>query len=62
LISFLLFAMIKAESDMAAKGIIAIAENSGTEGVGWVVTTGFVGATVDEALNADGMYSIANTL
>ena len=54
--------MIKAESAMAAKGIIAIVGNSGVEGVGWVVPTAFVGATVDEALNAEGMYIIANTL
>jgi hypothetical protein len=38
--------MIKAESAMAAKGIIANAGNSGVEGVGWVVPTGLVGAGV----------------
>jgi len=54
--------MINAESAMAAKGIIAIAENSGAEGVGWVVPTGCVGVGVDEEPDLEGMYSIANTL
>jgi len=54
--------MIKAESAMAAKGIIANTGNSGTEGVGWVVPIAFVGVALDEASNLEGMYSIANTL